>query len=148
MVIMSQAFSTQKSIVDGTCIVLHTPPTVTCLGVGMMVSQSVLLSLTYRGKTLLEPTARCSKLIAVVVRDGMLVFGVVIGKFNLSLLLVQYCDNSIRAPTRYGGDNLPRPSIQSGHRQCFIAVSVLVDALWLIYNFISIVDGSRWYPPF
>ncbi|KAF8555840.1 hypothetical protein OG21DRAFT_1483543 [Imleria badia] len=79
MGITSQALSVPKSIVDGTCAILHTPPTVTCLGIGMMVSQGVLLSLTHRGKTLLQPAARRSKLITVVVRDGMLVFGVVIG---------------------------------------------------------------------
>ena len=83
---MTQAFSAQKSIVDGACIILHTPPTVTCLGIGMMVSQIVLLCLLCRGKALLQPAARRSKLITVVVRDGMLAFGVVIGKFSASLL--------------------------------------------------------------
>jgi hypothetical protein len=56
-----------------------------------MVSQSVLLFLTYRGKTLMQPAARRSKIVTVVVRDGMLVFGVVIGESSVSLL--RYCDD-------------------------------------------------------
>jgi len=81
MSITTQAISVPKSIVDGTCTLLHTPVTTTCFGIGMIVSQSVLLFLTYRGKVLLQPAARHSKIITVIVRDGILVFGVVIGGF-------------------------------------------------------------------
>lgn len=81
MSIMAQATSVPKTTVDGTCTILHTPATSTCLGIGMIVSQSVLLSLTYHGKALLQPAARHSKIITVIVRDGMLVFGVVFGGF-------------------------------------------------------------------
>lgn len=46
----------------------------------MIFSQSALLALTYHGKALLQPAARRSKLITIVVRDGVLVFGVGVGK--------------------------------------------------------------------
>ncbi|KAF8141377.1 hypothetical protein EV363DRAFT_12917 [Boletus edulis] len=86
MSVMTQAISVSRSTVDGACIMLHTPATTTCLGIGMMVSQSVLLSLTYRGMAPWQPAARRSKLTTVVVRDGMLVFGVVIGIVLISFL--------------------------------------------------------------
>lgn len=82
MSILTQAVSVPESTVDGTCRLLHTPTTITCFGIGMIVSQSILLALTYRGTVLLQPAARRSKLITVMVRDGMLVFGVGIGKVN------------------------------------------------------------------
>ncbi|KAG6381812.1 hypothetical protein JVT61DRAFT_421 [Boletus reticuloceps] len=85
MSVMTQAISVPRSTVDGACIMLHTPAMTTCLGIGMMVSQSVLLSLTYRGMAHWQPAARRSKLTTVVVRDGMLVFGVVIGRPSASL---------------------------------------------------------------
>lgn len=88
---MTQAISVPKSIVDGSCIILHTPTATTCLAVGTMISQIVLFGLIYRGKSLLQPAARRSKLITVVVRDGVLGFGVVIGKSSASLL--RYCDD-------------------------------------------------------
>ncbi|KAF8555841.1 hypothetical protein OG21DRAFT_793384 [Imleria badia] len=90
MGVMTQAIPTPKSTVDGTCIILHTPPTVTCLGIGMIVSQIVLLCLTCRGKALLQPAARRSKLITVVVRDGMLVFGLVIGMVMMIFLYLVF----------------------------------------------------------
>ncbi|KAN0088304.1 hypothetical protein V8E55_005361 [Tylopilus felleus] len=82
--IMTQAISVPKSIVDGSCIILHTPTATTCLAVGTMISQIVLFGLIYRGKSLLQPAARRSKLITVVVRDGVLGFGVVIGTVTMT----------------------------------------------------------------
>ena len=96
MWIMTEAISFSKSTVDGKCIILHTPATGTCLGISIMVSQSVLLYFTYRGKTLMQPAARRSKIVTIVVRDGMLVFGVVIGGSSASLL--RYCNDIVLLP--------------------------------------------------
>ncbi|KAG9313240.1 hypothetical protein JVU11DRAFT_6702 [Chiua virens] len=75
--IMIQVVSIPKSTVDGACMILDTPATTTCFGIAMTVSQTVLLSLTYHGKSLMRSAARRSKIITIVVRDAMLVFGVV-----------------------------------------------------------------------
>lgn len=56
------------------------------IGIAVMVSQMVLLCLTCRGKVLLYPAVRRSKMVTVVVRDGILVFGIVVGGSSLSLL--------------------------------------------------------------
>lgn len=90
--IMTQAISVPQSVVDSNCIILETPMTTACIGIAMMVSQSVLLYLTYRGKVLMQPAARHSKIVTVVMRDGMLVFGAVVGGSGASLL--QYFDDS------------------------------------------------------
>lgn len=79
MSITTQAITVPDSVVDGTCTMIHAPATTSFIGIGMVVTQSVLLSLTYRGKLLMQPAARYSKVVAVVVRDAMLVFVVLTG---------------------------------------------------------------------
>lgn len=79
---MTLAFSDPKFAVDGICMILNTPPTVTLMGFGVMLSQSVLIFLTYRGKARMAPAARQSKIIFVVFRDGTLVFGAMICEFD------------------------------------------------------------------
>ena len=93
MSIITPATSVPKSTVNGNCIILHTPTTTTCLGFGILVAQAVLLFLTYRGKTLMQPAAGRSKIATVLVRDGILVFGVVAGRSS-SAPLLRYCDDS------------------------------------------------------
>lgn len=87
---MTQAISVPKSVVDENCIILETPIASTCIAIGMMVSQSVLLCITYRGKISMSPAARRSRIVTVVMRDGILAFGVVIGGSSSSLIRYRY----------------------------------------------------------
>jgi len=74
LMIMTLVFSVPKFAVDGICMILDTPPTITLMGIGVILSQSVIIFLTYRGKARMAPAARQSKIIFVVLRDGTLVF--------------------------------------------------------------------------
>ncbi|KAF9231301.1 hypothetical protein BU15DRAFT_68449 [Melanogaster broomeanus] len=73
---------------DGMCIVMDTPLVVIPMMVGITISQSILLYLTYRGKPVMgsSNTAMRRNLAFVLIRDGAFVFGSLISLAMMCLL--------------------------------------------------------------
>lgn len=77
--IVTDALSIPASLNDGACMVVNTPLVVLCMLVGLAVSQTVLIYLTYRKNLLLGVAGVRMTILRIVTRDGVVVFGAMIG---------------------------------------------------------------------
>ncbi|KAF9224236.1 hypothetical protein BS17DRAFT_780726 [Gyrodon lividus] len=81
--ILTSAIAIPGASVDGTCLVVDTPLMIISMIVGLTVSQSILLYLTYRRKPVMSPNATGrSNIVSIVIRDGAFAFGSLTSRFG------------------------------------------------------------------